>query len=105
MKNYIQAGKVLDVTAGVGGITSGALVEVGDLVGVAGSTVLEGEVCPVSLEGVFEVPKVSSDVVAVGVKLYHNSGELTVTEGSNKFAGFAFAAAGNGATTVQVKLG
>lgn len=109
MKNFIQKGDVLTITAGAD-IASGDLVLIGPdpggLVGVANGAALTGEACEVSVCGVYEVPKLSTDVVAVGDFLYFDSGNarLTKTALDNTLAGIAVAAAGNGVTTVQVRL-
>jgi len=104
MKNYIQEGEVFDHVAG-SAITSGAIVVVGDMVGVAQNTVASGEKVAVSLEGVYELPKVSG-AITLGAKLYHSSGSVTTNDnsGANVFVGWAWTAAASGDATVQVKL-
>jgi predicted RecA/RadA family phage recombinase len=56
--------------------------------------------------GVYEVKKKTTDVITQGEALYWDAteGELTETATSNTFAGYAWEAAGNTATTVLVKL-
>lgn len=109
MKNAIQPGNVLTIPAAADTV-SGALVLIGPdpggLVGVACGDALETESLDVEVVGVFEVPKKTTDVVAVGDFLYYDSGneELTLTALDNTLAGIAVAAAGNGATTVLVRL-
>lgn len=104
MKNYIQKGDVITVTASAD-ITGGSMVVVGSLVGIAVTDIANGAKGEVALEGVYEVGKEADDI-AIGVKLYHKSstGTVTTTATSNTFAGYAFAAAGTAATTVQLKL-
>lgn len=102
-QNYIESGERKDYVLS-GTVTSGSLVEIGDMVGVALRSGVSGETITVALEGVFEVPKVSG-AITLGQKLYSNgSGSVTTTEGSNKVAGYAWTAATSGASTVQVKL-
>ncbi len=107
MKNFIQAGDVINVVAGAD-ITSGDIVQSGVFIGVAASTVLTGETVPVNICGVFEVPCLITDVVAQGVALYFDvsESELTLTDdtGTNDLAGYAWAAKANGETTVEVRL-
>lgn len=107
MKNFIQPGETLTVAAPAN-VTSGALVVVGSIVGVASFDALQNASVEVVTEGVFTLPKVTTDVAAAGAKLYWDSvaGKLTVTPGTNSkpLVGVATAAAGNGATTVDCRL-
>jgi predicted RecA/RadA family phage recombinase len=73
MTNYIQQGHVIDVVAPSGGYTGGELVVIGTLVGIANTTVLEGELCAISLSGVYEIPKLTG-ALAVGAKVYTDAG-------------------------------
>ena len=108
MKNYIQRGETLPVPAPSGGVTSGQLVVVGKIVGVAASTAAAGVDVELAVEGVFELPKVTTDVVTLGQALYWDSGagKLTNTAGtgSKPLVGYATAAAGNGATVVNCSI-
>jgi predicted RecA/RadA family phage recombinase len=105
-QNYIQEGDRLDLTSG-GAVTVGSLVTVGQMVGVAitGASAT-GQPYTIALEGVFEVTKVTADVVAQGALLYRDgsNNRVTVTSTGNRAVGHAWTAAGNGATTVQVRL-
>jgi predicted RecA/RadA family phage recombinase len=107
MKNFVQAGKTVTVTAPAD-VTSGDLVVVGSIVGVAAFTAASGADVEVDTEGVFTLPKVTTDVVSQGAKLYWDgtAKKLTVTAGtgSKPLVGLARAAAGNGATTVDCRL-
>ncbi|MDW8130054.1 MAG: DUF2190 family protein [Bryobacterales bacterium] len=108
MKNYVQEGKTLTVTA-PGAVTSGQFVVVGAIRGVAAHDAASGERLELVTEGVFTLPKKPSDVVTVGSLLYWDAaqGHLTVTPGtgSKPLVGVATKAAGNGAASVDVKLG
>lgn len=105
MKNYIQEGDRIQFTAGAD-IASGAGVLVGVKFGVATAAIANGAVGILAMEGVFTIPKLSTDVVAIGVALYWDDTNkcLTVTATGNTYAGYATAAAGNGATTVNICL-
>lgn len=107
MKNYIQPGKTVTVTA-PGTVTSGQLVVVGSLVGVAAFDAASGAEVEIDTEGVFTLPKVVADAIAQGDKLYWDSGAAKVTKtagtGSKPFVGVARAAAGNGVTEVECRL-
>lgn len=107
---YKQPGNVIDYVAGTD-ISSGDLVKIGERVGVAAVDIASGDTGSVCVDGVHEVAKLSTDVVTQGALLYLDATELELTlttdgPGSdvNILAGYAFAAAGNGETTVLVKL-
>ena len=65
MKNYVQEGNTITVIAPAI-VTSGQLVVVGSIVGVAAFDDASGADVEVTVEGVFELPKVSTDVIAQG---------------------------------------
>ncbi|HXV31864.1 MAG TPA: DUF2190 family protein [Sinorhizobium sp.] len=107
MKNYIQPGKSIDITAPSGGVTSGLVAIIGSLIGVAAVTAAEGEAAAIATEGVFELPKTSAQAWTVGAKIYWdatNSVATTVST-SNTLIGIAVAVAANPSSTGMVKLG
>lgn len=108
MKNYVQNGHYLDYTAG-GTITSGQLVQVGDLHGVSVTALASGDKGALALEGVFTLPKLtgaSADATTAGGPVYFSSGSVSGSDssGTRKKVGVALAAAAQAATTVQVLL-
>ena len=107
-KNIIQPGDTLTVTAPAGGVTSGDAVEINSLFGVAAFDAVAGDPVEVTVAGVFELPKVSTDVVAVGDTLLWDSGQAKLTTDDSTVAnlkvGYATKAAGNGVTLVQIRL-
>jgi len=106
MKNYVQEGKTLTVTAPAA-VASGDYVVVGAIRGVAAYDAGQGEPVEVATEGVFTLPKVAADVVAAGDLLYWNGTACTKAAGSGSkpLVGVAVKAAGSGVATVDVKLG
>jgi len=106
MKNYVQEGKTVSVTAPAA-VTSGQYVVVGAIRGVAAYDAAQGEPVEVATEGVFTLPKVAADNIAAGDLLYWNGTACTKVPGSGSrpLVGVAVKAAGNGVTTVAVKLG
>lgn len=104
MKNQIQRGEVITIVAAAD-IVSGDLVKVGDLIGVAGISALTGHECEVALKGVYEVPK-AAGAISQGVKVYYDAAakNITTTATSNTLAGYAFVAALNGDTVMQLLL-
>lgn len=104
-RKYIQPGEVIDHTAG-SNLTSGAVVVMSTLVGVALVDIASGATGSVQIAGVFEINKLSTDVIAQGDLVYWDAtpGEITTTSAGNTLAGKAVSAAGNGVLTVKVKL-
>lgn len=104
-KKYIQPGEVWDHTPGVG-VAADDVVVMGEVVGVALADIGAGETGAVQVSGVWELPKLSTDVVTQGAILYWDdtNNRLTITASTHKVAGAAVAAAGSGATTARVKL-
>lgn len=104
MTNYIQNGDSIDVNI-ASAITSGQLVTVGELVGVAQNTTATGIDNVIAICGVYEVPK-ATGAITFGAKLYHDTatGNVTTTAGSLKLAGYAVSAQLSGDATVKLKL-
>ena len=97
MKNFIQPGETITLTA-AGAVTSGSIVVVGSIVGVAAVDAATGDDFAADTEGVFELPKIATDVIAVGDKLYYASATSNLTKtagtGSKPLVGVAVNAAG-----------
>ncbi|QCO05451.1 DUF2190 family protein [Azospirillum argentinense] len=106
MKNFVQPGHTITVAAPSGGVSSGDGVIVGALFGVAATAAAAGAALEISTEGVFTLPKGTSTTFASGgVVSFDVATRLCVTPGSGKYPiGAAIEAAGNGATTVNVRL-
>ncbi len=106
MKNFIQRGDVITVTAPTGGVTSGQDVLVGNLFGVVAMTAAEGESVEIATLGVYELPKLVSAVIAAGARVaWDNTAKQVVLPGTGVVPiGIATIAAGNGVATVRVRL-
>lgn len=106
MKNYIQEGDIIGVTAPSGGIVSGEGLIVGSLFGVALHASTEGEAVEVATKGVYQLPKATAAVVAVGTRVaWDNTAKNINLPGAGRFlVGIATEAAGNGITSVAVRL-
>lgn len=104
MKNYVQEGSIIAVTAAAD-ISSGDPVLVGNLFGVATADADSGATVQIATRGVFTLPKKSTDTIDQGQVVYFNdTDKITETATSSYRVGVATAAAGNGATTVKVRL-
>lgn len=103
---YKQRGVVMDYVAGA--LTaSGRMVVIGaNKVGIALGQIANGATGSVQIGGVFTYAKLGTDVIGQGVNVYYDNANdrITLTSAGNTLAGIAFAAAGNGATTVDVML-
>jgi predicted RecA/RadA family phage recombinase len=106
MKNFIQRGDMITVTAPTGGVASGQGLLVGNLFGVAATTVAEGNSVEIATVGVYELPKLVSAVVAAGARVaWDNTAKQVVLPGTGMVPiGIATLAAGNGVATVRVRL-
>lgn len=107
MINKISDGTRISYTNSSGStITSGSGVLVGAVLYVATADILNGEAGILARDGVYNLPKLSTDVVTQGAKLFwdNTNKRLTLTSTSNTFAGFAHSAAGSGVTTVNCCL-
>lgn len=107
-KNYIKPGEHLTFTAGAD-TASGAGVVLGTLIGVSLTTVANGGSGEAAVEGVWELPKASADVIAAwSLPTWDvSAGEFIsgVAASGDVLAGaIAVEAAGAGATTVKVRL-
>lgn len=108
MKNHIQEGCYLEITAGAT-IASGDLVQYGNLHGVAVAAIANGAKGNICLEGVFTLPKLTAaagDACTAGGPVYFSSGSVSGSDssGTRKLVGHSVVAANQAATTVAVRL-
>lgn len=106
MKTFIQNGDVITVTAPAGGVASGDGVIVGALFGVAAFTAAEGEAVEIATRGVYILPKEPTAVIAVGAQVAWDATAKQIDlPGTGLYSvGIATESAGNGITTVRVRL-
>ncbi len=110
-KNFIQPGEVIDWTNGTGSaVASGAVVAIGQMLGVALVGIANGATGSVQIKGVFEVPKVSGAVIAAGESLvwdvsagaFDDNAATPATGDISGAPAVAVEAAGNGVTLMNV---
>lgn len=94
-QNYLQPGETMDANTptGSGGWTSGQVVLIGAIVGVALLTTAEGATNQVRLCGVFQnMPKATGAAWNAGDKLYwdNTAKNFTKTATNNTAAGYAW---------------
>lgn len=84
--NYIQKGDVLNYTADKN-ISSGELVIIGSISGVAKTDIPLGSTGAVHIAGIYSLPK-GNEAIPQGSKVYWNK-SLTITKGQNTCIGIA----------------
>jgi predicted RecA/RadA family phage recombinase len=114
MKNFVQEGDVLTLTTPDGGVVSGGVYQVGQILAVATKTITDAEydagetTFEGKIEGVFTVTKAGSQAWAIGALVYWDDGakNFTTTAAGNLLAGHAVVATGSdsGETTGVVRL-
>lgn len=108
-KNFMQPGKVLTVPVPAGGVTTGLGVLIGTIFGIALKTVAFAatSVCDLAVTGVWSLVKNSTDVWAVGDKIYWDNANARCTNlpgAGLRFIGHAAATAANPTSSGTVRL-
>ena len=105
MKNYVQKGENITL-ASPAVIKSGDPVLVGKLFGVAAGDAVQDAPLDLVTVGVFRLPKVSTQVLSVGDKLYFDAVAklVTTTAGGNSYIGVAIEPAANPSGEALVRL-
>lgn len=105
MKNYVQKGENLTLAAPYD-VTSGGGAKSGLIFGVASGDALSGADVDLVTVGVFDLPKVSTDVFAVGAAVYWDDTAklMTSTTTGNTKIGVAVTAAANPSGSAIVRL-
>lgn len=105
MKNFVQPGDTLNLTAPAGGVTSGVPVIIGDLFVIPATSAPAGSQFAGKTDGVYELPKVSAQAWGEGAALYYNPATgLFSTGGPGRLVGVAAAAAANPSALGWVRL-
>lgn len=99
MDNFVQPGDVQTFTAPSGGVVSGGVYKIGQVVCVAAATVAQTLPFEGKIRGVFTVTKVGSQAWTVGVPVYWDNGNtrFTSTASGSRLVGHATVAVGSGA--------
>ena len=108
MKNFIQEGEGLELTAPTGGVVSGKAYSIGELIVVASGTAAAAAKFVGQIEGVFELAKTSAQAYTEGQQLYLIEATSVVTNTSNTGAnppvGVCVVAAGASDATCKVLI-
>lgn len=102
---YRHTGDIIDYTPG-SNVSAGDIIVQNELCGQVVADTLSGEKGALRVTGVINIPKLSTDVVAVGDAIYWDAGNTrgTKTASTHKMIGKAVEAAGNGVTDVDILL-
>jgi predicted RecA/RadA family phage recombinase len=106
---FIQTGDTIDYTA-VTDLAAGAVVVIGELVGVTRTAIKAGQRGAIAVAGVFDFPKPTGAGTAsgVGINIYWDEAEsvakANAEAGANKLIGKSVAAATDDDTLVRVRL-
>jgi predicted RecA/RadA family phage recombinase len=112
--NYVQKGDVIQWTNGGSAVEAGAVVKVGQILGVALVDIAGSATGSVAIRGVFTVPKVSGAVIAQGESLtwdvsanagagaFDDNAAVPATGDVTGAPAVAMEAAGNGVTSFDV---
>lgn len=106
MRNYVQAGDVITVTAPYA-LTSGDGCLAGSLFGVAAATYPNGFLdAELKTTGVFDLKAAAADTPAALAKVYWDNAarQVTTTAGGNSLIGVTTVAKAAGATVARVRL-
>lgn len=107
MKNYVQPGNTLTLTAPYA-VTSGDGLLVGSIFGVAAGDAASGAAVEAALTGVFDLTKIGSQAWTVGAKVYWDdtNKRCTTVATDNTLIGVAVEAVAGGAgdTIGRVRL-
>jgi predicted RecA/RadA family phage recombinase len=106
MKNFIQRGDMITITAPAAGLTAGQGVLIGNLFGIVAKAAAEDESVEIATIGVYELPKLAGAVIAAGARVaWDDTAKQVVLPGTGMAPiGVAILAAGNGAISVRVRL-
>ena len=107
MNNFVKYGSGYDYVNGTGSeINVGAVVAIGDLIGVAETNIAIGATGTVITSGVVNIAKKTGEAWTQGQKLYWDPSNswLTTTAGSLIQVGWAFTAQASGDVLGQIKL-
>lgn len=104
-KNFHSPGEHITFTAAAD-LVSGQAFLIGLRLAISLTAVASGGSGEAAVEGIWSVPKLSTDAVTQGALLYwdNTNKRLTTTATANTLAGYAAEAAGAGVATVNIKL-
>jgi len=103
MKNYVQPGDIVTVTAPAA-IVSGAGLLIGSLFGVATASTAAGAPLEIKTTGVFELDAADTGAAAIGTPVSWDAASGRITTGDGVLIGVLVAAKAASAATATVRL-
>lgn len=104
-KNFVEIGETIDVHNTTDTkIESGSPVAIGELVAVAITDIQADDYGAAMAVGVFSLPKLSTDAITAGKRVYLKDGKIQLDKASAVAAGIAWADAAADTEVVLVKL-
>lgn len=103
VKTYVQRGDTLDYVVAGSAVSSGDVVAVQELIGVAHADGAIGETVALGVRGVYTVPK-DGVAKAFGDRCFWDGSQVTLTATANRYIGLCAKAALAGDATVQILL-
>jgi predicted RecA/RadA family phage recombinase len=107
MKNFIQPGRMVTAVAPSGGVVSGNAYLIGSLFGVAATTQDQGAEVEIATDGVFELPKTTSQAWAAAFAAIYwdnSTKKLTTTSSGNTKVGINMKVEASDAAIARVRL-
>lgn len=110
MDNFVQHGDRVPHTLAAAAVSGDPLVVGTGLLGIAMNDGANTEVIDTAVEGVFQLPKVSGAVIARGEQVLFDvsagavDDDAAVPAAGDFLCGYAWEAAGNGVTVIDVKI-
>lgn len=104
---FISSGRIISITNSSGAtIIAKSVVAVGNFIGIAAADIPDGGTGVISLTGVYEIAAKDTDVISIGAKVYWDAANsyITLTQGTNAYAGIALSVKSLGVTVVRVLL-
>jgi predicted RecA/RadA family phage recombinase len=107
MKNFVQRGDVIDITAG-SNLTGGVATVLGNSIAIPVTDIASGAIGAALIEGVVTLPKASAKTYNVGdlVDWDVSASQVDTSAATGDLTGFGIAvtAGVNGSTSIAVKL-
>lgn len=103
--NFVQNGNTLTIiNGGSAEILSGDIVPVGDIVAVAIANIPVSGTGEGLAAGVFQLPKLATDAIPAGTKVYLKADAIQLDATDAIFAGYAWESVAAGDTLIDVKI-
>jgi predicted RecA/RadA family phage recombinase len=105
MKNFVQTGDIVTVTAPYA-LAAGDGALVGSIFGVAQNAAAISTDVELAVEGVFDITALGTDVAAQGTKVYwdNTNKRITITSAGNTLVGAVTVAKASGPTVARVRI-